>query len=43
VEGVPHITGRVVGGDVEQFEVVFFAFDFARAVDLKAHLGMKMA
>ena len=39
VEGIPHIAGGVIGGDVEQFKIVEVAFHIRGAIDLKAHLG----
>ena len=38
VIGIPHVARRVVGGDVEQFEVELIRFHLARAVDLEAHI-----
>lgn len=39
VEGIPHVAGGVVLGDVEQLEVVFVGFYVAAAVDLEAHIA----
>ncbi len=38
-EGVLHVAGGMVGGDVEAFEVVVFGFDFGAVGDLEAELG----
>ena len=38
IEGVPHIPGRMVRGNIEKSEVEIIGFDFRALVDLESHL-----